>query len=60
MPSNMLTLVGLAMIAGVPTPLPLPDPDACDLGVKCPVKPGVTNTMQQSIYIEYDFPQVVT
>lgn len=58
MATNDLTAVMLGIISGTPIPQPLPDPNACDSGVKCPIKAGAENLFRQVIYIEPDFPEV--
>ena len=45
-------------MSGIPIDVPLPDPNACDQGVKCPVKTGDKNTFVLSFYVEPDFPTV--
>ena len=56
--TKSLVTVAYGVIAGIPVPFPLADPDACDHGVKCPVKPGVTNVYSEQYYLEEDFPIV--
>ncbi len=34
------------------------DPNLCDLGAKCPIKPGDTNTVKVEIPISKSYPQV--
>ena len=53
-------VVDYGIIHGIPVFEPLIyDNNACDSGVKCPVRAGVTNSYSTDIYIEEEFPQVL-
>ena len=56
--SKTCVTVAYGVVGGVPIPFPLADPDACDNGVKCPVKPGVQSVYSEQYYLEEDFPVV--
>ena len=56
--SSNCIVVATGVIDGVPIPVPVPDPDACENGVKCPVKPGDNEQYSSQIYLENDFPVV--
>ncbi|CAF1172731.1 unnamed protein product [Rotaria sordida] len=46
------------IIAGVPIPFPLPDPDGCKLGIKCPVNEGDINTASLSLPVLPSYPSM--
>ena len=56
--TKKVTTVVTGEIQGIPVPLPLSDPNACNHGVKCPVAAGSVNTYNESIYIDPSFPTV--
>lgn len=46
------------IIAGVPVPFPLPEADACKLGVTCPISANTAVTEVVSIPISKAYPSV--
>lgn len=58
MATKDLTAVLVAIVEGMPIPQPLPNPNACESGVKCPIQTSAENVFSQKLYIESDFPAV--
>ena len=56
--SNGLTISLQGLIGSIPFPIPLDNPNACNVGVKCPIKPNDENLFGMILNIEPDFPQV--
>ncbi|XP_057663606.1 NPC intracellular cholesterol transporter 2-like [Diorhabda carinulata] len=54
--SNTLKAVVYGKLSFIKSKFPLPDPNACDLGVNCPLGPGQTNTYIVSIYVKENYP----
>lgn len=48
----------LGVIAGVPVPFPLNDSNACDMGVKCPLKILDANTASFSLPVLTTYPSI--
>ena len=47
------------IVARVPVPFPLPNPDGCkDSGLTCPLKTGTDLTFTQMIPVKSSYPQV--
>ena len=46
------------MIGGVPIPFPIPQPDACKGGVKCPVAQGDTNIATLTLPVQQSYPSI--
>ncbi|CAF2372502.1 unnamed protein product [Rotaria sp. Silwood2] len=46
------------IIAGMPIPFPLPDPDACKLGVQCPINNNDINTASLSLPVLSSYPSM--
>ena len=46
------------IIGGVPLPFPLPNNDACKMGVACPIKTGDTNTFILVVFVQPAYPKV--
>lgn len=46
------------IIGGVPIPFPVPQPDACKGGVKCPVAQGDTDIATLSLPVEQSYPSI--
>jgi len=53
------TAVVHGIIAGVPVPFPIPNPDACkDSGLTCPLNNGKQYTYATNIFIRTEYPSV--
>lgn len=47
------------IIAGVPVPFPIPNPDACkDSGLTCPLKKGTQYTYTTQIFVRTEYPSI--
>ncbi|CAF0850234.1 unnamed protein product [Rotaria sp. Silwood1] len=46
------------IIAGIPVPFPLPDSDACKLGIKCPINNNDINTASLSLPVLSSYPSM--
>uniref|UniRef100_A0A8C5WHB8 NPC intracellular cholesterol transporter 2 n=1 Tax=Leptobrachium leishanense TaxID=445787 RepID=A0A8C5WHB8_9ANUR len=51
-----LTAVVHGVIAGVPVPFPIPEPDGCKSGICCPVKNGNTYSYLTKLPIHASYP----
>ncbi len=51
-------LLTKGVIAGVPVPFPLPEPDACKLGVKCPINAADSNLATMAIPVQASYPSI--
>lgn len=60
LPSHQRTAPSLrvGVIGGIPVPFPLPDPDACKMGVKCPVNPSDANVAVMSLPVLSSYPSI--
>lgn len=57
--SSSATAVVHGIVAGVPVPFPLPNPDGCkDSGLKCPLKKGTQYTYSTNIFIRKEYPAI--
>ncbi|CAF3665491.1 unnamed protein product [Rotaria socialis] len=57
-PSKTATVTLHGVIAGVPVPFPLPDSNACNLGVKCPIGQGDINLASFSLPVLTTYPSI--
>jgi Niemann-Pick C2 protein len=51
-------MIHLGVIGGIPIPFPLPNSDACTLGVKCPVNENDVNTASLSLPVLTSYPSL--
>ncbi|CAH1790762.1 unnamed protein product [Owenia fusiformis] len=56
--SKTLTSVVHGIIAGVPVPFPIPNPDGCKSNVTCPVKSGDMNTYSNVLFVNPSYPKL--
>lgn len=56
--AKSLKAVVHGVIASVPMPFPLPQPDACKSGVSCPLKNGQSYTYSNSLNIRSAYPAI--